>query len=84
MARYDFTIIAAGSPELTDELADRLFAAGADDCSPGTCGEVLSIDFHRDADSFEQAARSAIAHLQAAGLTAARVVMEADAVALKI
>ena len=26
---YDFTLILSGSPELTDDLADKLFAAGA-------------------------------------------------------
>lgn len=83
MNRYDFTVVAGGNLELTEELADKLFAAGAEDCSPGSCDGVLSVDFHRDADSLEQAVRSAIAHMQAAGLTAARVVIEADGPALQ-
>ena len=83
MNRYDFTVVAGGNPELTEELADKLYAVGADDSSPGSCDGVLSVDFHRDADTLEQAVRSAIAHMQAAGLTAARVVIEADAAALQ-
>jgi hypothetical protein len=83
MPMYDFAIVAAGSPELTDELAERLYEAGAEDCSAGTCDGVMSIDFHRDADSFEAAVRSAIGHMQAVGLTAARVVVDADAPALR-
>lgn len=76
--QYEFTIIVAGEPELTDALADRLFEVGADDCTPSVCGRVMSIGFCREADSLEQAIRSAIAHVQAAGLTAERVEMDAD------
>jgi len=80
---YDFAIIAGNSPELTDELVERLFEVGADDCSAGTCDGVMSIDFHREADSFEAAVRSAIGHMQAVGLTASRVIVDADAPALR-
>jgi hypothetical protein len=47
--QYEFTIIVAGEPELTDALADRLFAVGADDCTPSVCGRVMSIGFCREA-----------------------------------
>jgi len=83
MPMYDFAIIAGNSPELTDELVERLFEVGADDCSAGTCDGVMSIDFHREADSFEAAVRSAIGHMQAVGLTASRVIVDADAPALR-
>lgn len=73
---YEFTVVVAGTPELTDALADRLYEVGADDCSPGVCNQVLSIGFSREDESLEQAIRSAIAHVQAAGLTAERVEME--------
>lgn len=76
--QYEFTIVVAGAPELSDALADRLFDVGADDCTPSVCGRVMSIGFSREADSLEQAIRSAIAHVQAAGLTADRVEMDAD------
>ena len=74
---YEFTVVVAGTPELTDALADRLYEVGADDCSPGVCNHVMSIGFSREAESLEQAIRSAIAHVQAAGLTAERVEMDA-------
>jgi hypothetical protein len=47
MAKYEYTLILSGSPELTEEAAKRLFEAGCDDGTPGTCNGVFSIDFHR-------------------------------------
>ena len=79
MKEYEFTIVLAGTPELTEELAERLFAAGCDDGSPGSCEQIVSIDFHRDAESLEEAIRSAIANVQASGCTVARVVIEEEA-----
>ncbi|NOT53512.1 MAG: hypothetical protein HOP18_02800 [Deltaproteobacteria bacterium] len=81
MATYEFTLTLSGSPELTEEAADRLFAAGCDDGTPGTCNGVFSIDFHREALSLEEAIRSAIAHVKLAGYEVARIEMEAEAVA---
>jgi hypothetical protein len=78
MNKYDFTLVLKGSPELTEDLADRLFAAGCDDGSPGMCAGVTMIDFHRDADSLENALRSAITQVSAAGCTVERVEIEAD------
>lgn len=79
MKEYEFTVILAGAPELTEDLADRLFAAGCDDGSPGSCEQVVSIDFHRDAQSLEEAIRSAIADVRAAGCTVAKVEIAAGA-----
>ena len=81
MAKYEFTLILAGAPELTEEAADRLFEAGCNDGTPGTCNGVFSIDFHRQAPSLEEAIRSAIAHVKLAGYKVERVEMEAEAVA---
>jgi hypothetical protein len=80
MSKYDFTLILTGSLELTDDLADALFAAGCDDGTPGTCNGVFSIDFHREAVSLEEAIRSAIADVKTAGYKVARVEIEAEAV----
>ncbi|MGH8488010.1 MAG: hypothetical protein ACREXS_03845, partial [Gammaproteobacteria bacterium] len=60
MTKYEFTLILSGPLELTDEIADELFEAGCDDGTPGTCEDVFSIDFHREASSLEEAIRSAI------------------------
>jgi hypothetical protein len=80
MHKYDFTLILTASLELTEELADALFAAGCDDGTPGTCNEVFFIDFHREAPSLEEAIRSAIEDVRTAGYDVARVEMEAEAV----
>jgi hypothetical protein len=80
MHKYEFTLILAESLELTDGIADALFAAGCDDGTPGTCNGVFSIDFHREAASLEEAIRSAIANVRTAGYEVTRVEIEAEAV----
>jgi hypothetical protein len=80
MAKYEFTLILRGSPELTAEIADRLSEAGCDDGSPGTCEGVFSIDFHRTAASLEEAISSAIRNVKSAGCEVERVEIAADAV----
>lgn len=80
MSKYDFTLILTEPLELTDDLADALFAAGCDDGTPGTCNGVFSIDFHREARSLEEAIRSAIADIRTAGYEVARVEIDAEAV----
>ena len=79
--QYDFTVVLKDSPELTEELADKLFAAGCDDGSPGMCAGTTSIDFHRHASSLEEAIRSAAANVSAAGCIVARVEIDAQALA---
>jgi hypothetical protein len=80
MHKYDFTLILGEPLELTDDIADALFAAGCDDGTPGTCNGVFSIDFHREAASLEEAIRSAIKDVRTAGYEVARVEIEAEAV----
>ena len=75
------TLVLVGSPALTDELADRLYEAGCDDGTPGSCDGVVSIDFHREAASLEEAIRSAVANVRAAGCEVSSVVMQPDALA---
>ncbi len=77
MNKYDFTLVLKGAPELTDDLANRLFEAGCDDGSPGMCCGTTSINFHRVADSLENALRSAITDVNSAGCTVERVEIEA-------
>ncbi len=81
MKKYDFTLILSGSLELTDDVADALFQAGCRDGTPGTSEGVFSIDFHREADSLEEAIQSAIANIKSAGYGAKRVEIEAEALA---
>jgi hypothetical protein len=82
MRVYDFTVILALGTDLTDDLANSLFEAGCDDGSPGSCEGVVSIDFHREADSLEAAIRSAIADVQKAHCTVDSVKIEADSTTL--
>ena len=79
MTKYEFTLILDGTPELTDDAADALFAAGCNDGTPGTCGGVFTIDFHREARSLEEAIRSAISAVQSACFGVACVEIQADA-----
>jgi hypothetical protein len=81
MRKYDFTIILKDSPDLTEELADRLFAAGCDDGMPGMISGVTLIDFHREAASLEAAIRSAVADIASSGCVSARVEIDAQALA---
>jgi hypothetical protein len=79
MTKFEFTLILKGSPELTEDIADELFAAGCDDGTPGTSQGVFSIDFHRAADSLEAAILSAIQNVKTAGYDVERVEIEAEA-----
>jgi len=79
MTKYEFTLILKGSPELTEEIADALFQAGCDDGTPGTSDGVFSIDFHRQANTLEEAINSAIGNLKSAGYEVERVEIEAGA-----
>ncbi len=80
MTKYEFTLILKGQLELTEEIADELFEAGCNDGTPGICNGVFSIDFHREANSLEEAIRSAIANVKSAGYKVDRVEIEAEAV----
>jgi hypothetical protein len=73
MVKYEFTLVLKGSPELTKKIAGRLFEAGCDDGTPGTCDGVFSIDFHRTASTLEEAINSAIANVKSAGYAVERV-----------
>jgi hypothetical protein len=80
MTKYEFTLIVKDGPELTEEIADRLFSSGCDDGSPGVCCGLFSIDFHREADSLEKAIASAIRNVRSAGLETERVEIRSEAV----
>jgi hypothetical protein len=79
MKKYEFTLILKGSLELTEEIADELFAAGCDDGTPGTSSGVFSIDFHREAATLEAAINSAISNVKSAGYEVERVEIAVEA-----
>ena len=73
MTKYAFSLILQGAHQLSEDMADRLFAAGCDDGTPGLCDGVFSIDFHRQAATLEEAIRSAVANVEPAGYRIERV-----------
>ena len=79
MKIHEFTLILTTDP--SDAKADKLYSI----CTDGTLSTVAGvarIDFHREAESLEEAMRSALADVRAAGLRAKRVEMEPKAVLL--
>ncbi len=67
---YDFALIVAGVPELSDEVLDALFAAGCDDATPSMQYGLLYLEFSRSAASLQHAIISAIQDVLQAGLNA--------------
>ncbi len=78
MQTYTFTVILGDQSEMTENLAEALAAAGCDDGLAGSSGGVAAVIFDRDAESLEQAVRSAIADVQKAGCRAAWVKIEPE------
>ena len=65
-----------------DELGDALWEAGCDDASPGmSCGK-MRIPFDREAATFEDAVRSAVAAVRSVGLEVDRVEIDRDDLAI--
>ena len=79
MKTYEFDVILKDMSEVTDDQADRLFAAGCDDGTPASCDDVAWIHFDREAGSLEEAIVSAVAQIKATGLQVAKVELDVDA-----
>ena len=78
MPTYRFAVILDGLTEISDDLAEALFEAGCDDGSPWSSEGVAAVGFDREAESFEQAVRSAIADVQKGGGHVAWVKIEPE------
>ena len=79
MKLYEFVVtLSKGTPH-SDDLVDALFEAGCDDGSVWSRGEMVHIGFSREANSLEEAIRSAIGDVQRTGAVVAEVTMAADA-----
>ena len=64
---FEFTLWLAADDRDLLSRTNALHEAGADDCSPGEhCGKPYAA-FHREAPSFEEAVRTAIRDVDAAG-----------------
>ena len=73
MKTFEFDLVLGGVSEVTEEVANALFEAGCDDGTPHSCDGVAYVAFDRDADSLESAIRSAVANVESAGYTVARI-----------
>lgn len=78
MKTYEFDILLNDVLEVTDDQADALFAAGCDDGTPACCNGTAWIHFDREAPSLEEAIRSAIAQVQAAGFKVSKIELDVD------
>jgi hypothetical protein len=76
---YEFDVILKGVSDVTDEQADRLFAAGCDDGTPAACEGVAWVHFDRERPSLEDAIGSAVLQVQTAGFTVSKVELDAAA-----
>lgn len=77
MKEHEFTVLLA-TPEESESDCDRLYEAGCDDGSISTSGGVTRIDFHRRANTLEEAIRSAIGDVQQAGVQVAQVLIQPE------
>lgn len=75
MKTYAFSLVLSGAG-VTDADYGRLFEAGCDDGTVVTREGVTHIAFDREAESLEEAIRSATAQVSAAGFQVARVEMD--------
>lgn len=74
---HEFTLILT-SVHVTEEQCNALYEAGCDDGTISTSQGVTRIDFAREAAGLEEAIRSAIANVKAAGLEVIRAEITAD------
>jgi hypothetical protein len=75
MKEHDFTLILKCDP--SDDDADRLYAV-FNDGTISTVAGVPQIHFHREANSLEEAIRSAIGDVRSTGFDVDRVEMQPD------
>lgn len=77
MKTYEFDVFLRDIAEVNDDQADALFAAGCDDGTPASCNGAAWIHFDRQAPSLEEAIRTAVAQVQAAGFTVSKIELDA-------
>jgi hypothetical protein len=77
MREHEFTLVLTTDP--SDSDADKLYAI-FNDGTIATIAGCPHIEFHREAASLEDAIRSAIGDVRAAGFDVARVEMEPNAI----
>ncbi len=65
---HHFTLILDGNLDIGDDVQDPLFEAGCDDALLGMQNGVTFLDFAREAESLDEAVRSAIDDVNRAGI----------------
>lgn len=78
MKTYEFDIQLREVSEISDEVANALFVEGCDDGTPVSRDGVAWIHFDRSAPSLEEAIRQAVRQVEAAGLSVAKVELDAQ------
>lgn len=68
-----FQIVLADVDETTEDVSNRFYEAGCGDATPFSSQGVAVVGFARQAHSLDEAIRSAIADVQKAGFSAARM-----------
>src|SRR5436190_15813608 len=79
MKTYELDVVLSEAHEVTDDLADELFAAGCDDATLASCDGVVWVHFDREAASPEDAIRSAVEQIKIAGISLSKVELDVDA-----
>ena len=80
MKTYEFDVVLKDTNEVSDGQADALFAAGCDDGTPASGDGMAWVHFDREASSLEEAIRSAVAQVRAAGFKASKVELDVNLV----
>jgi hypothetical protein len=78
MKTYEFDVVLKDVSDISEDQAEALFVAGCDDGTPASCNGLAWIHFDRNAASLEEAIRSAILQVQSAGLSVAKVELDAN------
>jgi hypothetical protein len=84
MPTFDFQLVLGDIEAMNEEIADALYEAGCDDGTAFSSNGIAAIGFSREAQSLEEAVRSAIADVNKAGLVVTRVASPDDSVYDKI
>lgn len=81
MTIFGFTLILADQDFMSEDMAEAIYEAGADDTLCRSGDGIAAIDFDREAPSLEAAIRSAIADVKKAGFEVKRIELEPSSLA---
>jgi hypothetical protein len=84
MQTFDFQLVLGDVDVMSEDVANALYEAGCDDGTPFSSQGVASVGFSREANSLEEAVRSAIADINKAGFVVTRAVSVDESVFTKI